>query len=59
VGEAVDETVEVARRLENRAALERQTDAYFEGLAPDAAIEEADLENVLSAGAHEIDFDRP
>jgi HEPN domain-containing protein len=59
VGEAVDKAVDLIRRLENRAALERQTAAYFEGLAPDAAAEEADLENALSTAAQRIDFDQP
>ena len=41
VGEAVDKAVEMARRLDNRAALERQTAAYFKGLTPKSAKEEA------------------
>ena len=59
VGEAVDRAVAVARRLENRAALERQTAAYFQGLTPKAAAEEADLEDALSAASVEMDFDQP
>ena len=59
VGEAVDRAVEVARRLDNRATLERQTAAYFEGLTSKAAAEEADLETALGAASQEIDFDRP
>ena len=59
VGEAVDKAVEVARRLDNRATLERQTAAYFKGLTASAAAEEADLENTLSAASQEIDFDQP
>jgi hypothetical protein len=59
VGEAVDKAVDLARRLENRATLERQTAAYFEGLAADVAAEEADLESALSAAAQQIDFDQP
>ena len=59
VGEAVDKAVEVARRLDNRATLERQTAAYFKGLTAGAAAEEADLENALSAASQEIDFDQP
>jgi hypothetical protein len=59
VGEAVDRTVEIARKLENRATLERQTAAYFQGLAPKAAAEETDLENALSAVSQEMDFDQP
>ena len=59
VGEAVDKTVEVARRLDNRATLERQTAAYFKGLTSRVAAEETDLEDALSAASQEIDFDQP
>jgi hypothetical protein len=59
VGEAVDKTVEVARRLDNRATLERQTAAYFKGLTAGAASEEADLEDALNAASQEINFDQP
>ena len=59
VGEAVDKAVEVARRLDNRATLERQTAAYFTGLTASAAAEEADLENALSAASQELDFGQP
>jgi hypothetical protein len=34
---AVDKAVEVARTLDNRADLERQTEAYFKGLTANAA----------------------
>jgi len=59
VGEAVDKAVELARRLENRATLERQTAAYFKGLTSKAVVEETDLEDALSAASQEIDFDEP
>jgi hypothetical protein len=59
VGEAVDKAVEVARRLDNRAILERQTTAYFKGLTSKAAAEETDLEDALSAASQEMDFDQP
>ena len=59
VGAAVDKAVEVARRLESRATLERQTAAYFKGLTPKAAAEETDLEDALSAASQEMDFDQP
>jgi hypothetical protein len=59
VGEAVDKAVEVARRLDNRARLERQTAAYFAGLSSKAAAEEMGLEDVLSAASQEMDFDQP
>jgi hypothetical protein len=57
VGEAVDQAVELARRLEARATLERQTAAYFNGLSTKAAAEEADIEEALSAATQEMDFD--
>lgn len=59
VGEAVDRTVEIARRLEDRATLERQTAAYFKGLTSKAAAEEADLEDCLSTASQEMNFDQP
>ena len=59
VGEAVDQAVELARRLDNRATLERQTAAYFEGLSSGAAAEETGLEDALSAASQEMDFDQP
>ena len=59
VGQAVDKAVEIARRLENRAALERQTTAYFKGLTSKAAAEETNLEDILSAASQEMDFDQP
>jgi len=54
VGEAVDKAVEIARRLGNRATLERRTAAYFRGLASTSAAEETDLEDALSAASEEI-----
>jgi hypothetical protein len=59
VGEAVDKAVEMARRLDNRTTLERQTAAYFKGLTSKAAAEETDLEDALSAAPEEMDFDQP
>ena len=59
VGQAVDKVVEMTRRLDNRATLERQTAAYFKGLTSKAAAEETDLEDALSAASQEIDFDQP
>jgi len=59
VGQAVDKAVEIARKLDNRATLERQTAAYFDGLTSKAAAEETDLEEVLSAASQEMDFDQP
>ena len=59
VGEAVDKAVEIARRLDSRATLERQTAAYFKGLPSKAAAEESDLEEALSAASQEMEFDQP
>ena len=59
VGGAVDKAVEIARRLDNRAALERQTAAYFKGLSSKAAAEETALEDALSAASQEMDFRQP
>jgi hypothetical protein len=59
VGAAVDKAVELARRLDNRATLERQTAAYFRDLSSQAALEEMDLESALSAASQEMDFDQP
>lgn len=59
VGEAVDKAVERARRLDNRARLERQTTAYFAGLTAQAAAEETGFEEALSAACQEMDFDQP
>ena len=59
VGQAVDKAVEMARRLDNRATLERQTAAYFKGLPAKAAAEEIDLEDALSTASQEMDFDQP
>jgi hypothetical protein len=58
-GEAVDKAVEIARKLDSRATLERQTAAYFKGLKPAASAGESDLENALSAASQEMDFDQP
>jgi len=57
--ESVGEAVEMARRLDNRATLERQTAAYFKGLTFKAAAEETDLEEALSDTSQEMDFDQP
>ena len=55
----MDKTVEIARRLDNRATLERQTAAYLKGLTSKAAAQEADLENALNAASQGMDFDQP
>lgn len=55
---ALDVAVARVRRSENRARLERDTAAYFEGLPVKAAAEESRLETVLDQSLDEIDFDR-
>jgi hypothetical protein len=59
VGAAVDKVVEITRRLDHRATLERETAAYFRNLPATAAAEETDMENALSAASQEMDFDQP
>jgi hypothetical protein len=59
IGKAVDRTVELARRPDDRVILEQETAAYLKGLPSMAAAEEADLENALSAASQEMDFDQP
>ena len=59
VGAAVDKAVALARRLDSRARLEQQTAAYFKGLDPQAAAEEADLEGALSVALEDLNFDQP
>src|SRR5258708_4968541 len=39
LGQAVDKAVEITRKLDNQATLERQTAAYFKGLTSKAAAE--------------------
>ncbi|HXM42869.1 MAG TPA: hypothetical protein VN924_16570 [Bryobacteraceae bacterium] len=57
--ESVGEAVQVARKLDNRATLERQTGAYFKGLTSEAAAEEADPEDALSSISQEMAFGQP
>jgi hypothetical protein len=59
VGEAVDKAVEIARRLNDRATLERQTAAYFEGRSRRALTEDAELEDAVSAASEEANLDQP
>ena len=57
LAEAVDAVVERARRLENRARLERDTAAYFARLGGRASREEKRLEKALDQLAGEAGFD--
>ncbi len=58
MAEAVDLAVGRARQAENRARLERDTAAYFEGRSARVAREEAHLEEALGQMVDEINFDR-
>ena len=58
VGQAVDKAVKLARKLDNQAALERNTAAYFRGLTSRAASEETEIEKALSEASQEMDFER-
>jgi hypothetical protein len=57
LAEAVDGVIERARRAENRARLQRDTEAYFARLSGRAAREEARLEASLGQLADEVSFD--
>lgn len=57
MADAVDESLERVRALENRARLERDTAAYFDRLTGKAAREESRLETAVSSLVDEIDFD--
>lgn len=58
LAEAVDLTIHRSRRAENRERLERATQAYFEGLSPEAEAEEDSLGLQLTQSVAGIDFDR-
>ncbi len=57
IAEAVDLAVARARRMENRAMLERDTAAYFERFTAKAAAEETRLGTALGGVVDEVDFD--
>jgi hypothetical protein len=59
VGQAVDKAVELARKLDSRATLERETAEYFKSRDSAVTAEETDLEKALSAASQEMDFDQP
>lgn len=56
MAQAVDLAVERARQVENRARLERDTAAYFQGLGRKARAGEARLESAVAAAADKMDF---
>ncbi len=59
LGEAVDWALERARRAENRLRLEQDTAAYFARLSPQAAAEEAHIEEALDQAAMDLDLEQP
>lgn len=54
---AVDLAIDRLRRVENRLRLDRATAAYFDGLNPEAQVEEESLARQLLASVGGIDFD--
>lgn len=54
---AVDIAVARVRQAENRARLERDTAAYFQGLSAKEAAQEFGLEALLDQSLNEINFD--
>ncbi len=59
VGEAVDQSIEIARRLDSRLRLEIATAAYFDQMSVEAGAEESVLSGALSDAAREMNFDQP
>lgn len=57
IAEAVDLAIARLRREENRQRLERATAEYFDGLSPEARIEEDALARQLHSSAGSVDFD--
>jgi hypothetical protein len=53
----VDRAVRLLRRTERRSRLERDTAAYFNGLAENAAHEEDALAEALHTSARGLDYD--
>jgi hypothetical protein len=59
VGAAVDKTIEIARKLESRAKLEHDTEAYFAQMTPETLAAEKALATAVSEASLEVDFDQP
>jgi Arc/MetJ-type ribon-helix-helix transcriptional regulator len=57
IADAVDRAVRLLRRTERRSRLERDTAAYFNGLAENAAHEEDALAEALHTSARGLDYD--
>src|SRR5260370_22736685 len=56
--ENVGEVLGFARRLDNRATLDRETARYFSSMKTSAAAEEVELENAVSAASQDLDLDQ-
>ncbi len=57
IAEAIDRSIQLVRRFENRERLARATSQYFNQLEPQAAAEENVLAHDLSSASSGIDFD--
>jgi hypothetical protein len=57
LAEAVDASIEVARRAESRERLEAATEAYFASLSPETLEEENRLGEALAYEAGRVNFD--
>jgi len=58
LAQAVDRVVEAVRRAENRAALSRETTAYFNALSEEELRDENLLGAIMADAAAEVDFER-
>lgn len=57
IAEAVDLAIARLRRMENRSRLERATTEYFDGLTPEAQVDEQALAHLLYKSAGSVDID--
>jgi hypothetical protein len=58
IAEALDQSIALTRKIENRNRLAAATSNYFNSLGSRAAAEERELESDLASAAEDIDFDR-
>jgi len=58
IAEAVDRSIALLKRLENRERLALATASYFDHMKPRAAAEEHSLAHDLASAATGIDFDQ-
>lgn len=57
IAEALDESIDRVRRIENRERLAKATEAYFNQLSPRATAEESELASDVASLSDGIDFD--